>query len=262
MPTATTDGATLYYETDGEGETVAFVGDAGYGAWQWGWTAPAVAGPFETLVYDHRGTGRSDAPDGPYDVPTLADDLDAVLADAGARNAHLVGAGVGGLVALGYAHRHSRAETLTLLATPASGDDLRDPADRLLADPDDPDALRGTLDAAFSPEFRDAQPDLIDDIVGWRAADDAGPEAARAQVAAAEAYDPEPLYEVTLPALVLAGTDDPVVPVSSAERLAADLPKGEFEAVHGRHLFFAEQSRPVADRLTGFLESHADLDLE
>ncbi|WP_135821707.1 alpha/beta fold hydrolase [Halostella litorea] len=262
MPTANNDGATLYYEADGEGETVAFVGDAGYGAWQWGWTAPAVAGPFETLVYDHRGTGRSDAPAGPYDVETLAADLDAVLAAAGARSAHLVGAGLGGLVALAYAHRHSRAETLTLLATPASGGDLREPADRLLADPSDPAALRGTLDAAFSPDFVDRQPEVVDGVVEWRAAGDAGPDASRAQAAAAEAYDPEPLYEVTLPALVLAGEDDPVVPVASAERLAADLPRGEFASFAGRHLFFAERSRPVNDRVQGFLESQSDVDLE
>jgi len=262
MPTATNDGATLYYETDGGGETVAFVGDAGFGAWHWGWTAPAVAGPFETLVYDHRGTGRSDAPDGPYDAATLAADLDAVLADAGARNAHLVGAGLGGLVALAYAHRHSRAETLTLLATPASGDEFRGLADRLLADPDDPAALRGTLDAAFSPAFVDRQPDVVDGIVEWRAADDADPDAGRAQAAAAEAYDPDPLYEITVPALVLAGADDPVVPVSAAERLAEDLPRGEFASFEGRHLFFAERSRLVNDRIAGFLESQAAPDLE
>jgi len=26
-----------------------FVGDAGYGAWQWAWQAPGLAGPVETL---------------------------------------------------------------------------------------------------------------------------------------------------------------------------------------------------------------------
>lgn len=262
MPTANNEGTSLYYDTEGEGETVAFVGDVGYGAWLWGWQQPAVAGPFEALVWDLRGTGRSDAPPGPYDVATLAADLEAVLSDAGARNAHVVGAGLGGLVALEYARRYSRAETLTLLSTAASGDAFENLENRLYADPDDPESLRESLDAAFTPEFRERQPDVIDGVVEWRQEGDAGPETWRAQAAALERYDADPLYEITTPSLVLAGEDDPVVPVSAAERLAEDLPKGEFEAFPGRHLFFVERSRPVNDRLQGFLIDHADLDLE
>ena len=262
MPTANNDGTALYYETDGEGETVAFVGDVGYGAWLWGWQHAAVAGPFEALVWDLRGTGRSDAPSGPYDVATLAADLEAVLSDAGARNAHVVGAGLGGLVALEYARRYSRAETLTLASTAASGDEFADLEDHLFADPADPVALRDSLDAAFSPTFAGEQPDVIDGVVEWRQTDDADPDAWRAQAAAVEGYDADPLYEITTPALVLAGEDDPVVPLSAAERLAEDLPKGEFEAFPGRHLFFVERSRPVNDRLQGFLLDHADADLE
>jgi pimeloyl-ACP methyl ester carboxylesterase len=260
MPTANNDGTALYYETDGEGETVAFVGDAGYGAWLWGWTAPAVTGPFEALVWDLRGTGRSDAPVGPYDAATLAADLEAVLSDAGVRTAHLVGAGLGGLVALEYARRYSRAETLTLAGTAASGDEFADP-EVLFADPADPTALRQSLRAGFTTDFREAQPEVIDGIAEWRRDDDAGPDAWRAQAAAVESYDADPLYEITLPTLVLAGEDDPVVSLSAAERLAADLPKGEFEAFPGRHLFFVERSRPVNDRLQGFLLDHADADL-
>ncbi|ERG88258.1 MAG: hypothetical protein J07HX5_00401, partial [halophilic archaeon J07HX5] len=35
----------------------------------------------------------------------------------------------------------------------------------------------------------------------------------------------------------------------------AGLPKATFEPVVGRHLAFVEQSRPVTDRLLGFLEA-------
>ncbi len=81
MPTAHNRDVALYYEADGDGPTVVFINDVGYGAWLWGWHYDAVAGPYETVVWDLRGTGRSDAPAGPYDVATLAADLEAVLAD-------------------------------------------------------------------------------------------------------------------------------------------------------------------------------------
>ncbi len=44
MPTARNRDGSLYYEADGDGATVAFIGDAGYGAWHWGWhTTPSPA---------------------------------------------------------------------------------------------------------------------------------------------------------------------------------------------------------------------------
>jgi len=261
MPTVTREGVALYYETDGAGETVAFVPDAGYGAWLWGWQHGAVAGPHEALVWDLRGTGRSDAPPGPYDVDALAADFEAVLADAGVRRVHVVGAGLGGMVALRHAREYDRARTLILLGTANSGDEVDGAALRALhPSTDDGSALRESLDGALSPAVREARPDLLERIRAWRADEDAGPEAIEAQVAAAVAFEAGPLYELTLPVLVCHGIDDPVVPSEAGQRLAGDLPRGEFEPVEGRHLCFVEHARAVTDRLLAYLDEHADED--
>lgn len=255
MPVVTNDGVSLYYETEGDGETVAFVGDLGYGAWQWGWQHRAVAGPYESLVVDTRGCGRSDAPPGPYSVHDLTADLDAVLADHGAGSVHLVGAGLGGMTALAYARGGSRTASLTLLGTAAWGEGI-DP-EPLYGDPDDPDALRESTETAFSAEFVDAQPAVVEQVVEWRRDEDAGREAWAAQVAAVEAFDARDwLYEVTVPAQVVHGTEDAVWPPDRGHDLAADLPRGEFVSADGAgHLAHVEHSRVVNDRLLGFLES-------
>jgi 3-oxoadipate enol-lactonase len=250
------EGVSLYFESAGAGETVAFVGEAGYGAWQWGWQYDRVSGPLEALVWDLRGTGRSDAPPGPYDVDALADDLEAVLAAAETRRVHLVGAGLGGMVALRHARRHDRAATLSLFDTAPAGEHIDEAAFRGLHAPaDDPDALRASLTGAFSSAFLD-QTGLAGQICEWRAADDADSEAFGAQVAAALAFDAGPLYELDLPALVCHGLEDPVIPPDVGRDLAGKLPHGTFEAIAGRHLCFAEHSRAVTDRLLGFLEEH------
>jgi len=254
--TTTADGVDLYYETAGQGETVAFVGEAGYGAWQWGWQHDAFAGPFGTLVWDLRGTGRSDCPPGPYEVDRLAADLEAVLAAAGIDRAHVVGAGLGGMVALDYAHSYDRARSLTLCGTAPSGDGVDEDAFRSLhASPDDPAALRSSLSVALSEPFRTERPDVVDSICGWRADDDADPAGFAAQAAAALAFDSPPLYEITLPALVLHGLGDPVVSADAGRALASALPHGSFEAVEGRHLPFVEHARAVNDRVAGFLDA-------
>ncbi|WP_224448057.1 alpha/beta fold hydrolase [Haloprofundus salilacus] len=258
MATATNGGVSLYYDTDGEGETVAFVGDAGYGAWQWGWQHAVVAGPFESLVYDQRGVGRSDTPDGPYTVGELAQDLEVVLADRGVRKAHLVGAGLGGMVALQAALSSNRVASLTLLATAAAGADLE--LGTLYGDPTDRDDLRRVTEAALSEEFVSEQPEVVDQIAAWRADDDASPRAWEAQAAAVDQFDvSDRLYEVTTPALVLHGTADSTWPIERGRKLADGLPHGTFGAVDGTgHLVGVEASKDVNDQLLAFLEEQAD----
>lgn len=254
MPTATNDGVELYYETAGAGggvspastDPVVFVPDLGCGAWLWGWQAPALAGPREVITWDLRGTGRSSEA-GEYSITAMAGDLDAVLADHGVRSASVVGAGMGGMVALAYALEYSRAGRLVLLGTAADGDALD--AAAFLAGPDD-------LSALTSAGFREAYPDAVDRIAGWRRREDAPETVRRAHARAVEAFDvSDRLHEITAPALVAHGEADAVVPPEAGRDLAAGLPRGRFEGfTEGSHLFFVEQARLVSDALAGFLD--------
>ncbi|GGJ05620.1 O-methylpimelyl-ACP methylesterase [Halobellus salinus] len=252
MPTVT-NGAEIYYETVGTGETVVFVGDAGYGAWQWGWQHPAVAGPYEAIVTDLRGVGRSDRGATVDGVETLAADLTAVLADAGADAAHLVGAGLGGMVALQVALSTSRVESLTLVGTAARGHGLD--LGPLWGDPGDPDTLERSVAAGLSDAFLDAHPDAVERMVGWRAEEDAPRPVFEAHAAAVARFDvSDRLYEVTQPTLVVHGGDDTVWPPERGAALAEDLPRGEFhEVANAGHLVHVEASRRVNDDLLGFL---------
>lgn len=261
MPTTERDGVALHYERDGEaagpagegdGETVVFVNDVGAGAWLWSVQAPALAGPHETIVWDIRGTGRSDAPGGQYDVSTLAADLEAVLADCGTTEVHLVGAGLGGMVALAYAHRYARVASLVLVGTAADGDRVTETLADLRASPDDRESLRASLGVALGVA-PDAHPDAFDRFVDWRVRDDADPDAWDAQAAAMRTFEAPPLYEITDPALVLHGEADAVVPERAGRDLAADLPRGEFQAVAGGHWCHLTADRAVTDRLDGWL---------
>jgi len=262
MPHADNGGVSLYYEADGDGDqTVVLLADAGYGAWQWSWQYPGLAGGREVVVPNARGTGRSDDP-GDYSVAAMAADLDAVLADHGAASAHLVGAGLGGMVALRYALDFSRARSLSLLGTSAGGPRAGlfpgGVREQLLAGNDDPEALRRSLDPVAGEELLDTD-ELVEDIVAWRREEDAGVDAARGHLDAMASFDvSDRLYEVTLPALVLHGEGDRAIPVDDGRRLADGLPKGEFRAFPGEHFFFVERSKAVNDALAGFLDERRE----
>lgn len=252
MPAVDREGTTLHYDVRGSGPTVAFVGDVGAGAWLWGWQQPALTGPYETLVWDYRGTGHSDPPAGPLAVETLANDLETILSDHAVADVHLVGAGLGGMVALQYAHAYGRADSLTLMGTAARYDSVTDRLTTLRASPDDPEALRASLDSAFGADLTQ-HPDLLDSIVEWRQSDDADLDSWDAQAAAMRTFEAPQLYEITLPALVMHGVDDVVVPQSAGESLARDLPRGEYQAVEGGHWFFLEESAAVSDAFVAWL---------
>jgi len=262
MPRADNAGVSIRYEVDATGagdpdEAVVFCGDAGLGAWQFGWQHAAVAGPHTVVTPETRGVGRSDAPPGPYSVETLASDVDAVCAAAGVRNAHVVGYGLGGMVALAYALTSSRPASLTVVGTPPSGADYN--ARGVWADPSTPTAVEGSLTGLLSESFREAHPDVLSRIADWRTREDADRETFEAHRAAVEGFDvSDRLYEITTPTLVVHGAADTVCPRTAAETLADGLPRGESLVVDdARHLVGVEASAAVNDALVGWLAEHA-----
>jgi 3-oxoadipate enol-lactonase len=259
--TTTDDGVELFSQSAGDGECVAFVGECGFGAWQWAWQYDALAGPHETLAWDLRGTGRSDMPEGSYDVDRLTADFEAVLADNAVRRVHVVGAGLGGMIALRYAREYGRAASLSLFGTAPDGDSVDIPALRaLFPDPFEVTgdnaraAFRDSLDGAFSQAFLDS--DACERVIEWRREEDSLGGGLDAQIAAIDSFEAGPLYELAVPTLVFHGVDDPVVDPAVGRGLADDLPRGEFEAVEGRRLAHVEHARAVTDRLDGFVDEH------
>lgn len=264
MPYADAGEYRVYYEVDGEGRgppgadrdppPVCFLGDAGFGAWAWAWQHGAVAGPYEVVVPDTPGCGRSEPTPGAPSVGALAHAVEAVLSDCDARRTVLVGAGLGGAVALRYAREFRRADSLVLLGTPAAGAAVD--YDPLRAVPDDEAALRASTTAVLSEAFVEGQPDAVDRIVEWRAAEDAPLAVRDEQVAALAAFDAaEWLHELTLPALVVHGGDDGVCPPAAGRDLAEGLPRGEFVPIEDAgHLVGVEAARTVNDQLRAFLD--------
>ena len=260
MPSVDAGGCAIHYTQAGENPdapAVVFLGELGFGAWGWSWQYGALAGPCRVVVIDTRGAGRSDAPDGPYAMADLVGDLEAVLADCNIRTAHLVGCGLGGAVALAAARRTNRAESLTLIGTPPSGEAF-DP-EPLSTDPTDESALRASTTSLLSAVFCESEDAPIEQIIEWRREEDATPAAREAQLAALDGFDPEPLYELTLPVRVVAGGDDPVVDPEASRRLAEELPNGEFTSYpEASHLVTIERSAALNDVLLGFIESVDD----
>jgi 3-oxoadipate enol-lactonase len=186
---------------------------------------------FQMIIPDLRGHGRSGALPGPYDVPALAADLDAVLDDAGAETCAVLGYSHGGAVAQQLAHTRQSVVTLLLVCTYACN--ASTPRERveagvlqillrllstktlagLIIQPS-----KSTPDGAIGLNV--AQADRLKALMGRNGASQMR-EAARALVT----FDSRPwLRQITVPTLVVGGTHDTGVPQHHFDTLLSGIP--------------------------------------
>jgi pimeloyl-ACP methyl ester carboxylesterase len=202
------------------------------------------------IRYDHRDTGRSVTypPGAPgYTGPELADDAAALIDVLAGGRAHVAGLSMGGGIAQYLAVEHAaRVATLTLMSTsPGPASDLPPMADRLRAtfadpapEPDwsDHDAVVEYLVEEQRPY---AGPDTFDEqrvreiarrVVGRTAG--LGSSGNHWVIDGGEDLRPR-LGEITAPALVIHGTQDPLFPPGHGAALAREIPGAELLLLDG-----------------------------
>ncbi len=221
-----------------------------------------AAGGRHVVRYDNRDVGRSTT-DEPgqvrYTLEHLADDAVAVLDSMAVEQAHVVGASMGGMIAQLVALRHpARVRSITaIMSTPdpsvtmtfLTGEDpgeLPPPSlavvERL--------AVRQSLDWSDDAAVVDDFVAMFRALAGRRHVFDEARERALATIelmrspsiassgnhAIAVATTPpwrHRLGEISAPALVIHGTEDPILPLPHGRALAADNPGARFLGMDG-----------------------------
>jgi pimeloyl-ACP methyl ester carboxylesterase len=107
VPYANTNGIRTYYEEEGSGAPLVLIHGYSGDLTMWLRLRPELAPHYRLICYDLRGHGRTDTPEDPelYSMAAYADDLRDLLTELGLKSAHLVGASMGGMVALEFAYR-------------------------------------------------------------------------------------------------------------------------------------------------------------
>src|SRR4029434_420943 len=99
MPTENIGDVNLYYEESGKGEPVLLVPPSWWPAATWNVVVvPALSQRYRTIIFDCRGTGRSDKPRDGYTVSQFGKDCARLLENLKVSRCHAVGFALGGQI--------------------------------------------------------------------------------------------------------------------------------------------------------------------
>ena len=98
--------AGLYYEEHGSGPPLILSAGLGGSGNYWLPNLPALAAEYRVILYDHRGTGRSDRALPDASVEAMAADVLQLMDGLGLSSAHFLGHALGGMVGLELADAH------------------------------------------------------------------------------------------------------------------------------------------------------------
>jgi 3-oxoadipate enol-lactonase len=259
-----TDGTRLYYEEVGAGEPLLLISGQGSDHTNWDGVREGFAQRYRVIVFDHRGTGKSDKPEEPpYTTRGFAQDAVAILDHLSIPRAHAYGVSMGGRICqwLGIDFADRIGALVLGCTTPGNAHGVRRPAEvdanfRNLAN--DPEAaMAALLDTLFSPGWLSAHPEYI-----ARMKQDAQHPipsyAQRLHYLASEGHDSwDLLPTIKAPTLVIHGSDDRVNPTANAPLLANRIPNAELYIVEGgRHAYFVEFHKEASRVVNEFLARH------
>lgn len=222
----------LYWTEQGSGRPLVLLHGNGEDGTYFASQMEAFSGSFRTIALDTRGHGKSPRGSAPFTLGQFAEDLKEFLDERGIGKASVLGFSDGGNIALLFALRYpSRVETLIL-----NGANL------------DPSGLK--------PAVR------LQVEAGWRLTGLLAPFCSRVaaihermRLMAREPQIPvEELKKITVPALVIAGTDD-MIKEEHTRMIAGGLPNGQLTLIRGDHFVAKNSSREFNQAVKKFLET-------
>jgi 3-oxoadipate enol-lactonase len=259
----------LWYERRGSGAPLLLITGFGISGAVFEPVLDRYAERFSCIVFDNRGSGRSQAPLRPTSMPELAADAVGLLDELGIASAHVYGVSMGGMIAQEVALRFpERVRGLVLGCTSPGGPravrptvrELRVVAAAAAGAPRSP--VDSTLAAVlFSERFRRDEPERAHFLLEHFRRHLPAAQGVAAQLLASVFHDTvSRLDQVQAPTLVLHGERDVMAPLGNARMLAERIPNAELAIVPGAgHAYALERPDVSFDLFASWYARHAPI---
>ncbi len=211
----------------------------------------------EAIIFDIPGVGGSPLPRLPYRPSTIARLTMALAEKLGHRQIDVAGVSWGGGLAQQFAHRYDRACRKLVLAATSPGAIMVPGQPSVLwklATPRryfDREFMRKIAPVIYGGSFRQNSQLIAKHAAAMSGANGLG---YLYQLLAMAGWTSLPwLWRLRQPTLVLAGSDDPIVPLANGRILANLIPNARLEIIDDGHLFMVTRPDETAARIEAFL---------
>jgi 3-oxoadipate enol-lactonase len=266
MPKARVNGINISYKVQGRGEPLILIMGLGGECGDWVLQARAFKKYYRVITFDNRGVGKSDKPGESYTVKTMADDTVGLMDHLGVSKAHILGVSMGGMIAQEVAINHpERVRKLILVSTTAGRDEKGGHSPELLramglkegfSDEDIVSADMGKVMTSLNAHaFGSGAIKAVAVPFCWMRMKLFGIEGLKGQFEAAMTHSTlGRLHMIKALTLVMAGTEDRIVPSSSSDILAIKIPNARLVKVEGgSHTLVAEKRGRFNREVLNFL---------
>jgi 3-oxoadipate enol-lactonase len=223
---------------------------------------PQLSATHRVIRFDHRGHGASPVPNGPYSIDALGGDVLAMMDRLGLRRATYCGLSIGGMVGQWLAiNAPDRIDSLILICTsahlpPASAWHDRAASVRSAGTPEV--VADAVLSRWFTAPWAERHPDVITGYRQMISGIDSEGYAGCCEAIAAMDLRPG-LGRISAPTLVIAGRQDPAIPVEHGEAIARAVAGAQLEVLDpGAHLVSVERADEVTALIAGHLGAASD----
>ena len=265
MPFTKVGDVNIYYEIHGVGEPLLLIMCYGSNSCHWFAIRDKLADEHRLIIFDNRGTGRSDKPDIPYTGEMMVGDIIGLLDELNIGRANVFGVSMGGMLAQELTLRYpDRVRNLILGCTSCGGPH---------AVPSTPEAVTFLFD---QNRAQMTQEEKAHSTIPWlwtREFIDKNPEAVKRYVVTTTER-PTPLYayscqgnflmgfnsydrlpEVKARALVICGEQDRLIPPQNSRILASRIPGAELVVLkNAGHGFITDSAEDCSRIILQFLK--------
>lgn len=236
MPEVRVNDINMYYEIHGEGEPLLLIHGTCFDTTGWAQQIPSFSQKYQVIVFDNRGTGRTDTTKPPYIIEQMADDAAMLMDNIGINKAHILGYCMGGPIAQELAIKYpERVKDLTLAASLARltpiGLNRTKLLMRMFQEGINPETvIRNFFLWFFTDRFFENGEQVnsaVNNFLNLLSSPKAA-EGLNGQVNAILNYNARGhLHHITAPTLVVVGMDDILTPVKCSEEVASSIPNAE-----------------------------------
>jgi 3-oxoadipate enol-lactonase len=257
----TANGITMHYEMEGpeSAPVVTLSHSLATDLSMWDPQAALLKSGYRVLRYDTRGHGSTDAPEGPYTLEQLAEDVRALLHALRIPKTHFMGISMGGMIGQVLALKNPGMLQSLILCDTSS----RIPEEALpiweerigLAQKQGMDALvESTMERWFTASFRRRPLPALDKIRGMIRTTPV-----KGYVGCSRAIMrlnlTERLREITLPSFIIVGEEDPGTPVAASQVIHEQIKGSELVILKSAaHLSNIEQQDAFNTAVMAFLK--------